>query len=760
MVPTDPAAALRLALPKDVLAQIRAANPDASLEAWGDWSSPADVVVEDDFEHGTTRTHTSITHNGRSLQVYFAAATPRLTTGATLTIEGLQIGDMLAVSQATVTPAVTTCTANGAKRVVFIMVNFPNSQIPASLTTSALKSTVSGSAKSLDGYWREASGGQISATADAFGPFTLSTNYTSSQYNQLRDAAITAAAGSVTFANYNYVVIVAPPAFPTGGGLGTIGCSTLNYPGTGTFRAGVVWVRSDFVAANDLAVCALGHENGHNLGLEHASSESFGSVPLGPVASVPFHDEYGDRFSLMGLCYTFASTTLLGHYAAPQKIGLGWLGSQNYRNVSANGTFTLVPAESGSTGLQALKVLRSTASNQYLWIEYRQPTGYDATFGSSGFGTQIYSGALIHFEDPADSAYTGYTRLLNFQAATLPGNFDQPVLVAGSTWQDPDSSLSITLGSATAAGLAVTINYQGTANHTPSVISLAPVTGTGATETYTFKFADTAGATDLNVVNVLINTALDGRRACYIAYSLSSNTIYLVSDAGDGTYAGTFRLNGSAAVSNSQCTIFGTGSSATTSGGTLTLTLNMSFTAAFAGNKVIYLAARDSVANNTGWLTMGVRGVPPLPSTFPNPVSMTPPSGSASLATIGFSYQDATSTANLQTMWALINTAIDGRNACYVAYYRPGNLVFLFPDSGDGSLATSMLLSGSGTLSNSQCTITANASSVTVSGNQLTVNLNITFKAGFTGPKGVWMAAQTLAAQTSPWQALGAWQVP
>lgn len=101
-------------------------------------------------------------------------------------------------------------------------------------------------------------------------------------------------------------------------------------------------------------------------------------------------------------------------------------------------------------------------------------------------------------------------------------------------------------------------------------------------------------------------------------------------------------MNGADVVSNSQCSIFGTGSSATTSGGTLTLTLNMSFTAAFAGNRVVYLAARDSVANNTGWVTMGVRGIPPLPSTLPNPVSMTPPSGSASLATSGFSYQDAT----------------------------------------------------------------------------------------------------------------------
>ena len=126
-----------------------------------------------------------------------------------------------------------------------------------------------------------------------------------------------------------------------------------------------------------------------------------------------------------------------------------------------------------------------------------------------------------------------------------------------------------------------------------------------------------------------------------------------------------------------------------------------------------------------------------------------------------FNYQDATSATNLQTAWALINTALDGRGACYVAYYRPGNLLLLIPDNGDGTQATSMALSGTtNTLSNSQCTISAQGSSASTNGAQLTLNLNVTFKSAFTGPKGVWMAAQTLAAQTSPWQALGAWRVP
>ena len=112
-------------------------------------------------------------------------------------------------------------------------------------------------------------------------------------------------------------------------------------------------------------------------------------------------------------------------------------------------------------------------------------------------------------------------------------------------------------------------------------------------------------------------------------------------------------------------------------------------------------------------------------------------------------------------MWALINTAIDGRAACYVAYYRPGNQLYLYPDNGDGTQATNIVLTGNNTIGNSQCTISAHGASVQTSGNTLTVTLPITFKTGFAGFKGAWVAAQTMgAAQTSAWQALGAWVVP
>ena len=294
----------------------------------------------------------------------------------------------------------------------------------------------------------------------------------------------------------------------------------------------------------------------------------------------------------------------------------------------------------------------------------------------------------------------------------------------------------------------------------PSVVSLSPAASSGGSQILTVTFSAPGGYQTLDVVNVLINTALDGRQACYFAYSRPSNALYIVADNGDASQISGKVMDGTGTVGNSQCSATLAGSSATGNGNTLTLVLNLSFAASFAGNKVVYAAARDTAQNNSGWQTMGVHGVPPLPATFPNPTGMNPASGSGLTQTLTFTYQDQSNATNLQTVWALVNTAIDGRVACYVAYYRPGNQLYLYPDNGDGTQATNIVLTGNNTIGNSQCSVAAQGSSVQTSGNTLTVTLPITFKSPFAGFKGVWLAAQTLSGQVSPWQALGAWVVP
>lgn len=86
--------------------------------------------------------------------------------------------------------------------------------------------------------------------------------------------------------------------------------------------------------------------------------------------------------------------------------------------------------------------------------------------------------------------------------------------------------------------------------------------------------------------------------------------------------------------------------------------------------------------------------------------------------------------------------------------------MFLYPDNGDGAQVTNMVLTGTNSLENSQCRINSQGSSTATSGGQLTLNLNITMKAPFAGPRGVWTAMQNAAAQVSPWRIAGAWLVP
>jgi hypothetical protein len=300
-----------------------------------------------------------------------------------------------------------------------------------------------------------------------------------------------------------------------------------------------------------------------------------------------------------------------------------------------------------------------------------------------------------------------------------------------------------------------------TAATQPSLVSVSPAVSSGSNQTLTVIFNAPGGYQTLDVLNVLINNFLDGRQACYLAYSRSSNALYVVADNGDASQISGKVMDGTGTISNSQCSVALSGSSASGTGNTLTLMLSLTFSASFSGNKVIYAAARDLSQNNSGWNTMGVHNVPGAAVTYPNPVGMNPSSGNTQTQTLTFTYQDQTSATNLQTVWALINTALDGRAACYVAYYRPGNQLYLIPDNGDGSQATSILLSSGGTLSNSQCSVSAQGASAQTSGNTLTVTLPITFTNAFAGFEAVWMAAQTLnGAQTSPWQALGAWSVP
>jgi hypothetical protein len=62
-------------------------------------------------------------------------------------------------------------------------------------------------------------------------------------------------------------------------------------------------------------------------------------------------------------------------------------------------------------------------------------------------------------------------------------------------------------------------------------------------------------------------------------------------------------------------------------------------------------------------------------------------------------------------------------------------------------------------LQNSQCSVNVGASSLSKSGNTLTWNLAMTYQAGFSGLKNVYMYAADVSGTNSGWHPLGTWTV-
>jgi len=377
--------------------------------------------------------------------------------------------------------------------------------------------------------------------------------------------------------------------------------------------------------------------------------------------------------------------------------------------------------------------------------EYPVPTAASAPVGI----TTGPDGALWFTENGANQLgrITTAGVITEYPIPTSAGSSPGPFGITAG----PDGALWFTAYSGNSIG-RVALNVE------PAVVGETPSSAGGITQTLTFQFSHPSGYQNLGVVNALISGSLDGRNACYLAYVPSTLALYLVDDAGDagGPFAG---------QRNSQCAV--SLSSATGNGTTLTLAVNVTLQPGFAGNKIVYAAARDLGAGNSGWQPVGVW---PAPSATPGQIDVTgvtPVQGSGPSG-VGRQFQltiaDSKGTSDLGVVDLLINGAfVDGGRACYLAYMPASNTLALVDDAGDagGPYAGSMMLNGQSTaIENGQCQVTAGGTSAAYSNNTITLTLNIVFKAAFAGNRVLYAAARDLAAgNNTGWQAVGTWTV-
>lgn len=166
------------------------------------------------------------------------------------------------------------------------------------------------------------------------------------------------------------------------------------------------------------------------------------------------------------------------------------------------------------------------------------------------------------------------------------------------------------------------------------LLGVSPNSGAGMSQTFTLTYGDTAGAMDLTVAGAWFGSSTNSSsNSCVSYYNPNTSRVYLLNDAGS---AWTPAALGSGVLANSSCSINLGGSSATTSGNTLTVNLALTFTSSMLGTKNIYMyGAGQNGAAAVGWSSRGTwtvadsRIVPtitwntPAPIVYPTPISST-----------------------------------------------------------------------------------------------------------------------------------------
>jgi hypothetical protein len=132
----------------------------------------------------------------------------------------------------------------------------------------------------------------------------------------------------------------------------------------------------------------------------------------------------------------------------------------------------------------------------------------------------------------------------------------------------------------------------------PTPVSVSPSSGSGTSQVFTAVYSDAAGASMLNYRLLLIDSGLTIPGGCWVW--VDSTGIYLETDNATLLLG---PLTGSNSFSNSQCTL--NSGTVSNSGTTSTVTVSLSFKPTFAGTKNVYLAASDTIGNNSVWKVLG-----------------------------------------------------------------------------------------------------------------------------------------------------------
>jgi len=463
LIETDPGAVLRTAIP----ARIRNGMPAevrAFIEQRLELKGELEVMYED-YEDGSHRLRHTLEANGEGISLHFKSKPHDLLSGTEVSASGVVVGDAMAVESGedgilmlALDGAADGVTSNGSpapqpntfgeQRTLVILVNFQDNPIEP-YTSQFARDVIIGETSDL---FLENSFGQTWLDGDVTGWHTIPVDSTVCDGIGIRLYGEEAASNAgYDLTSYDRLVIAYPQNACSFWGSSTVG----GEPSRAQLNG-------------DLELALTGHELGHGLGLSHAHSLvcDDGSV-LGPGSAVygstPWPNcsklEYGDGLDIMGWSPS-------GHFSAFQKERLGWLGYGNSPaivQIDTDDSYELSPYAAPDDGNpKALKILKAEDANglkTWYYLEYRQAVGFDTYIDSnlnSMDESNVLNGVTVHVQYGigGNSLY-----LLDMTPETNVELYQEdPALVAGNTFVDPDGVTTFTTDWTDATGAVVSVS--------------------------------------------------------------------------------------------------------------------------------------------------------------------------------------------------------------------------------------------------------------------------------------------------------------
>ncbi|MGA8029093.1 MAG: Ig-like domain repeat protein [Bryobacteraceae bacterium] len=439
-----------------------------------------------------------------------------------------------------------------------------------------------------------------------------------------------------------------------------------------------------------------------------------------------------------GLSYTVGSTT----YTSQQMLTL------------TNGSMYTVSTTSPQTSAGVQNTFTSWSdggamSHSILISSTTGTASYSASFSTAYQLTTAVSPSNSGTVTPTSGNYYAPGTPIGLTAAASHGyGFSNWTSTANGILANANSATSATV---TLSGPAtVTANFAALSN-TPFVISATPNNATGSSPPFALTYSDSSGTAALRYLIVNFNTTSSYAQGCVVYYNQDNNNLFLENDAGNAVQGPI--QPGSGMLKNSQCTISGAGTSTAIAGNNLTLNLAVTATSSFTGVKNIYMLATDNNGKESGWVNAGTWT--PGAASAPSIVPLSPNTYSGSPQTFALTYSDTGGPPDLHYVIVNFNTSTASSQGCVVYYNQDNNNLSLLNNAGSGIQGT--IQPGSGSVSNSQCTITGSGTTVVPSGNNLTLNLEVTASSSFTGTQNIYMLATDNDGKETGWQNEGTW---